>query len=51
VAKTWELGRELGIRGTPGVFTARGNYLSGYLSPQKLLERLRALDGATPGKG
>ena len=50
VAKTWELGRELGIRGTPGMFTDRGDYLSGYLSPQRLLERLRELDGAAARK-
>jgi thiol:disulfide interchange protein DsbC len=50
VAKTWELGQELGIHGTPGVFTARGEYLSGYLSPQRLLERLRELDGTAPAK-
>ena len=50
VAKTWELGRELGIRGTPGVFTDRGDYLSGYLPPQRLLERLRELDEAAAGK-
>ena len=51
VAKTWELGHELGIRGTPGVFTERGDYLSGYLPPQQLLERLKQLEGAVPGKG
>jgi thiol:disulfide interchange protein DsbC len=51
VTKTWELGRELGIRGTPGVFTERGDYLSGYLPPQRLLERLKQLDGTGPDKG
>ena len=51
VAKTYELGRELGIRGTPGVFTERGDYLSGYLSPDRLLERLKQLDAAAGGKG
>ena len=51
VAKTYELGRELGIRGTPGVFTERGDYLSGYLPPDRLLERLKQLDAAAGGKG
>jgi len=50
VTKTWELGRELGIRGTPGVFTERGDYLSGYLPPQRLVERLKQLDGTGPDK-
>ena len=46
VARTYALGQELGIRGTPGIFTDRGEYLPGYFPPAELLEKLKALDGA-----
>ena len=45
VARTYELGEELGIRGTPGIFLDNGEYLPGYQSPEKLVQRLRELDG------
>jgi thiol:disulfide interchange protein DsbC len=52
VAKTYELGQELGIRGTPGIFSERGVYLAGYQSPDQLLEQLKQLAaGKTPGNG
>jgi thiol:disulfide interchange protein DsbC len=46
VARTYELGQELGIRGTPGIFTERGEYLPGYYSPGHLVERLKELEAA-----
>ena len=49
VSRTYELGRELGIRGTPGIFTDRGEYLPGYFPPDQLLERLKELDGGGAG--
>lgn len=40
---TYEVGRELGLRGTPGIFTERGDYVPGYLPPAMLVERLKSL--------
>ncbi len=51
VARTYELGQELGIRGTPGIFTEGGEYLPGYYSPEKLVQRLKELDGGAPPAG
>lgn len=47
VAKTYALGQELGIRGTPGIFTDRGEYLPGYFAPAQLVEKLKALEHGT----
>lgn len=44
VARQYELGRELGIRGTPGIITERGDYIPGYLPAPRLLERLQQLE-------
>jgi thiol:disulfide interchange protein DsbC len=44
VARQFELGRELGIRGTPGIITERGDYIPGYLPAPRLLERLQQLE-------
>jgi thiol:disulfide interchange protein DsbC len=49
VARTYALGQELGIRGTPGIFTDRGEYLPGYFPPAQLVEKLKALEGGGPG--
>jgi thiol:disulfide interchange protein DsbC len=43
VAAQYALGRDLGIRGTPGIFTEQGDYITGYLPAAKLVERLKAL--------
>jgi thiol:disulfide interchange protein DsbC len=43
VAKEYELGRDLGIRGTPGIFTEQGDYITGYLPAAKLVEHLKEL--------
>lgn len=40
VAKDYELGQEVGLRGTPAIITADGDMLPGYLSPDMLLKRL-----------
>jgi thiol:disulfide interchange protein DsbC len=48
VAKTYALGQELGMHGTPGIFTDRGEYISGYVTPSEMLERLKGEgEGAT----
>jgi len=40
VAAHYELGRKLGIHGTPGIFTDRGEYLAGYMPPASMAEYL-----------
>lgn len=47
VKRSYDLGQELGIRGTPGIFTDKGEYLPGYYSPERLIQRLREPAGAT----
>jgi thiol:disulfide interchange protein DsbC len=43
VAKQYELGEQMGVRGTPAIYTAGGDYIGGYLPPQQLLEQLNEL--------
>ncbi len=38
-----ELGQQVGVNGTPAVFTRDGTQLGGYLPPEQLLQRLDAL--------
>jgi thiol:disulfide interchange protein DsbC len=40
VAAQYELGRQLGIRGTPGIIADDGEYLAGYLPPKNMAEYL-----------
>ena len=40
VAKDFELGQDVGLRGTPAIITASGEMLPGYLPPDMLLKRL-----------
>jgi thiol:disulfide interchange protein DsbC len=48
VAKTYALGQELGMHGTPGIFTDRGEYITGYVTPTEMLARLKTEgEGAT----
>ena len=47
VARQYELGRDLGIRGTPGIITEKGDYIPGYLPAPRLVERLRQIDQAS----
>jgi thiol:disulfide interchange protein DsbC len=46
VAETFQLGNRLGIRGTPGIYSGHGDFISGYLSPDELLARLKELAGS-----
>ena len=46
VTQTYEAGNALGMQGTPGIFSERGEYISGYLSPDDLLSRLKDTDSA-----
>jgi len=40
IARHYAIGRELGLRGTPGIITERGEYLAGYLPAPQLVEYL-----------
>lgn len=42
VSDQWQLGRMLGVRGTPAIFTRDGQMIPGYLPPDELLKRLQA---------
>jgi thiol:disulfide interchange protein DsbC len=46
IAKQYALGEQLGVRGTPAIFTTTGDYIGGYLPPQQLLEQLSQLQKA-----
>lgn len=43
VAKQYALGEELGVRGTPAIFTTSGDYIGGYLPPKELVQQLDQL--------
>ncbi len=43
VADQFELGQELGIRGTPGIITESGDYIAGYMPAPRLVEHLKSL--------
>lgn len=44
VAKQYELGEQLGVRGTPAIFTAGGDYIGGYLPPNEMAKQLDQLE-------
>ena len=46
VARQFELGEQLGVRGTPAIFTTDGDYIGGYLPPAKLKQELDELRAA-----
>lgn len=46
VRHTWELGRELGVEGTPGLVLGNGELIPGYLPPRDLLRHLDELAAA-----
>jgi thiol:disulfide interchange protein DsbC len=37
----YKLGMQVGVEGTPAVFTASGKSIGGYLSPQDMLKALQ----------
>jgi thiol:disulfide interchange protein DsbC len=44
VAKQYEVGELMGVRGTPAIFSMNGDYLGGYLPPDELAQQLATLD-------
>jgi thiol:disulfide interchange protein DsbC len=52
VAAQYELGRQIGLQGTPGIVTEQGDMLPGYMPPDVLLEQLDVIaqhNAAKPG--
>ena len=41
VKREYELGENIGVRGTPAIITENGDYISGYLEPRELLDQLK----------
>jgi thiol:disulfide interchange protein DsbC len=41
VKREYELGENLGVRGTPAIVTESGDYISGYMEPRELLDQLK----------
>ncbi len=42
VSRHFRLGQDMGVRGTPAIYTEQGQSLSGYLPPDKLLQALNS---------
>jgi thiol:disulfide interchange protein DsbC len=41
VKREYELGENIGVRGTPAIVTENGDYISGYMEPRDLLAQLK----------
>jgi thiol:disulfide interchange protein DsbC len=46
VKREYELGENIGVRGTPAIVTETGDYISGYMEPRELLAELKELQVA-----
>jgi thiol:disulfide interchange protein DsbC len=44
VARQYQLGHKLNMRGTPGIFTANGDYVTGYLPAPQLVKQLKSFE-------
>jgi len=44
IASLTELGKSMGVDGTPAIFTADGEHVGGYIPPDKLAQRLDQID-------
>jgi thiol:disulfide interchange protein DsbC len=42
IARQYQVGERLNIRGTPGIYTSSGDYIAGYLPPAKLVEQIKS---------
>jgi len=40
VGKQFQMGEDLGVRGTPAIFTRSGDYIGGYLAPDELVKQI-----------
>jgi thiol:disulfide interchange protein DsbC len=46
VKREYELGENIGVRGTPAIVTENGDYINGYMEPRELVEQLKELQVA-----
>jgi thiol:disulfide interchange protein DsbC len=46
VKREYELGGNIGVRGTPAIVTENGDYIAGYMEPRELLDQLKELQVA-----
>jgi len=46
VAKQYQLGEDMGVQGTPAIFTTDGDYIAGYMPPAELVKELDQLKAA-----
>ena len=46
IAKQFKLGEQLGVRGTPAIFTNGGDYIGGYLAPAQMVQELDRLSAS-----
>lgn len=44
IADQYELGREVGVTGTPAILTSDGTLIPGYMPPQQLRQRLESME-------
>lgn len=51
IAEQYELGREIGVTGTPALVTSDGTLIPGYMPPDQLLARLAALEAGSETVG
>ena len=50
VTEEFELGRKIGVAGTPAVSASDGTQIGGYLTPEQMVARLDQLEGEKGGK-
>lgn len=50
VARQFQLGEDLGVRGTPAIFTVGGDYIGGYLPPAEMKRQLDELSAAAKAR-
>jgi len=43
VAREYELGQSIGVRGTPAIITENGDYINGYMPPHELVDEIKDL--------
>jgi thiol:disulfide interchange protein DsbC len=43
VAREYELGQSIGVRGTPAIVTENGDFINGYMPPRELVQEIKQL--------
>jgi thiol:disulfide interchange protein DsbC len=46
VEREYQLGQNIGVRGTPAIVTDGGDFISGYMPPRELVQTIKQLQGA-----